>query len=81
MLQDFDQKTWERYVARWVAASDQPFSSVEEPEFIEMIRYCHGSDDILKIPCAKTVRNHIMIMGENFITDTKTMLAVCVPVS
>lgn len=39
MTEPWDQDKFERLLAEWVAACDQPFEEVEKPEFIAMMEY------------------------------------------
>ncbi|KAJ7429252.1 hypothetical protein B0H11DRAFT_2266386 [Mycena galericulata] len=47
---DFDQATFDRLLAEWIVACDQPFE-VEKPEFIRLMEYTHhGSTLDFRIP-------------------------------
>ena len=52
-------------------ASDQPFTKVENPEFVELLNYVHrnslGSE--LQIPGRNSIKCHVMDMGENGIEE------------
>lgn len=73
MLQNpWDQKKFESLLAKWVAACDQPFSVVSEPEFVELLQYTHHpSATKLKIPGEKSVKRNIMQMSEDMIAQLK----------
>ncbi|GBE83702.1 hypothetical protein SCP_0507580 [Sparassis crispa] len=71
--QSFDQGTYERIVAEWVAACDQPFSEVEKPEFKRMMQY--SSHPSVTIPSTNTIKSKIMDIDDDVISDIKTMLA------
>ncbi|KAJ7322813.1 hypothetical protein DFH08DRAFT_817960 [Mycena albidolilacea] len=47
----WDQKEVDTLIAKWIATCDQPFSTVEEPEFHAMLEYAyyHRSSEALKI--------------------------------
>ncbi|KAJ7469791.1 hypothetical protein B0H11DRAFT_2196741 [Mycena galericulata] len=62
----WNQSHFEELLAKWIAATDQPFSVVEEPEFKTLLNYVHHhSARILALPSADTIRRRIMEMGEN----------------
>ncbi|KAF7358474.1 Transposase-like protein [Mycena venus] len=55
LQEPWDQRKFEDLVAKWVAACDQPFSAVEEPEFRAMLEYAyyHNVSGKLKVPNKK----------------------------
>lgn len=60
----WDQSHFEQLLAKWIAATDQPFSVVEDPEFKALLNYVHHhSARILKLPSADTIQRRIMDMG------------------
>jgi hypothetical protein len=69
----FDPKVFERMVAEWQAACDQPFDEVDKPEFRRMIEYLHPG---VHIPHHDATRRHIMKLGEETIKGTKEMIEV-----
>ena len=60
-------------------ASDQPFTEVENPEFVELLNYvhCNSSGSKLQIPGCNSIKCHVMDMGENGIEEVKEMFVVC----
>lgn len=67
-------------MAKWVAACDQPFTSVEDPEFRELLEYTHHpARKVLKIPGAKAVKRRIMELGEEMVESMKEVFKVCRP--
>ncbi|KAJ7431702.1 hypothetical protein B0H11DRAFT_2238770 [Mycena galericulata] len=68
----WNQAHFEELLAKWIAATDQPFSIVEEPEFKALLNYVHHhSARILALPSADTIKRRIMAMG----VDTEKKLA------
>jgi hypothetical protein len=64
-------------VANWVAACDQPFSAVEEPEFQELLDYVHRhSNGKLKIPNRQSVRERIVEMEKEMVDGFRAMFEV-----
>ena len=75
MTEPWDQDKFERLLAEWVAACDQPFEEVEKPEFIAMMEY--GQDPTkFSLPKREGVRRRVMKLGEEMIEKTKAMFAV-----
>ena len=60
-----------------MAACDQPFTAVTDPEFQELLQYVHqpGKEN-LRIPDNKAIRRRIMKMGDNMIDKLKELFAV-----
>ena len=72
----FSQETWTRLVSEWVAACDQPFDAVEQPEFKRLIEYTTRCNTTIKIPSSSTVKDSIMTMGDETVEDLKTLITV-----
>lgn len=72
----FDNEIWTRLLCEWIAACDQPFDTVESPEFKKMIEYASRYNHILKIPAASTVKNRIMGMGNSVVTEIRNIIQV-----
>ncbi|KAF5319077.1 hypothetical protein D9758_018663 [Tetrapyrgos nigripes] len=71
----WDQDKFEDLLARWCAACNQPFTSVEDPEFRALLQYTrHPGRDDLKIPSAKSVRYRIMKMNDDIVVQTREHL-------
>jgi hypothetical protein len=64
-------------LARWIIATDQPFYTVDEPEFRELLKYTHHPSPTLKIPHRDAVKRRIMKMGDDTIQATREMFSVC----
>lgn len=62
-------------LTKWIVASDQPFDTVENPEFQELITYIHHPAPTIKIPGRHVIRRQAMKMGEDAIEATKKMFA------
>ena len=73
----WDQERFDDLLAKWIVATDQPFSMVDEPEFRMMLSCAHHPPPELKIPHRNAVRRRIMRMGEDSIEATKEMFTVC----
>ncbi|KAF8223657.1 hypothetical protein L208DRAFT_1516345, partial [Tricholoma matsutake] len=72
----WDQEKFEDLLAKWIVATDQPFYTVDEPKFCDLMMYTHHPSPNLKIPHRDTVRRWIMKMGDDTIEDTKQMCLV-----
>ncbi|KAN0131304.1 Ribonuclease H-like domain containing protein [Lactarius tabidus] len=46
----WDQEKFEYLLAKWVVATDQPFDTVDQPEFRDLMTYAHHPLPSLKIP-------------------------------
>lgn len=74
---NFEQEVFNRLLAEWIVACDQPFDEVEKPEFIRLMEYTHhGSTLNFKIPGHTAVRTRIMKMGEDTVEGTRKMFSV-----
>ena len=62
----------------WIVASDQPFTEVENPEFVELLNYVHrnSSGSELQILGHNSIKRRVMDMGENGIEEVKEMFMV-----
>ena len=63
-------------LAKWIVATDQPFSTVDEPEFHDLLMYTHHPSPNLHIPHRDAIKWRIMKMGEDTIEATKEMFKV-----
>ena len=72
----WDQEKFKELLAKWIVATDQPFHTIEKPEFCEMIGHAHHPLPELKIPYQNAVKRYIMKMGEDTIEATKELFAV-----
>ena len=63
-------------LAKWIVATDQPFSTVDEPEFRDLLMYTHHPSPNLHIPHRDAIKRRIMKMGEDTIEATKEMFKV-----
>jgi hypothetical protein len=73
----WDQNRFEELLAKWVAACDQPFSAVEEPEFRDLLGYVHiHSGRVLRIPNPVTVQRRVLEMGVDVEQKLKDIFAV-----
>ncbi|KAF5320031.1 hypothetical protein D9758_017720 [Tetrapyrgos nigripes] len=71
---DFFQEPWnqgyfEELLVKWLVASNQPFSEVEQVEFIELLQYVHHSGGKLHIPKQDVIRRRIIKLGESIIEE------------
>ncbi|KAK7042062.1 Transposase-like protein [Favolaschia claudopus] len=69
----WDQDHFEDLVAKWVAACDQPFTAVNEPEFREMLQYAHRKR--LNIPHDPSVKARIQRMSVEMRAGLKQIFA------
>jgi hypothetical protein len=59
-----------------VVATDQPFDTVDQPEFRDLMTYAHHPLPSLKIPHRDAIKRRIMKIGEDSIATTKQMFLV-----
>jgi len=75
--ESWNQDIFEDTLARWIVACDQPFTTVKDPEFCELLQYVHQpGKEILRIPDDKSIRRRIMKMGEDMQAKLKAQFAV-----
>lgn len=72
----WSQDKFKELLTSWVVASDQPFTEVENPEFVEMLSYVCSSATPLEIPGRNSVKRSVMKMADEGIKETKKMFAV-----
>ncbi|KAJ6582858.1 hypothetical protein B0H10DRAFT_1962360 [Mycena sp. CBHHK59/15] len=71
---DFSQEVFNTLLAEYIVACDQPFDTVEKPEFIRLMEYTHhGSSLNFNIPGRMAIKNRIMKMGEVTVASTRQM--------
>lgn len=70
----WNQDEFERLLAEWTVACDQPFEEVDRPEFRKLLEYTHHRPS-LHIPHRKSIRTRIMKMGEDTMEGVKKMIA------
>jgi len=63
-------------LAKWIVATDQPFYTVEDPEFQDLLMYTHHPSPNLKIPHRNAVKTRVMKMGYDAVEATKRMFLV-----
>ena len=64
----WDQDKFEQLLTEWIVTCDQPFSEVEQPEFVKLLNYTHhATTSQLKIPQRKSIKRQVMKMGEETI--------------
>ena len=73
----WDQEKFDDLLAQWIIATDQPFDTVDQPEFHTLLTCAHHPSPELKIPYCDAVRRRIMKMGEDGIEVTKEIFMVC----
>ncbi|KAK7007663.1 ribonuclease H-like domain-containing protein [Favolaschia claudopus] len=68
---DFSQEVFNTLLAQYIVACDQPFDTVEKPEFIRLMEYTHhGSTLNFSIPGRTAITSRIMKMGEDTVAGT-----------
>ena len=73
---NFKQGIFEALLANWVATTDQPFDTMESPEFCEILQYLYQKKTDLHIPSWHSVHNQIMKMGDTMVAELKQMFTV-----
>lgn len=76
---EWDQAKFEALLTEWIVATDQPFDSVEKPEFHNLLQYTHHGAT-LRIPKRDSIRTKIMKMGEDTVEGMRQMFSVCAQV-
>lgn len=67
----WDQEKFEKLLAEWIIACDQPFEEVDRAELRDLLSYAHHhSPDELHIPHRNAIQRQIMKMGEDGIEET-----------
>ena len=69
----WDQVKFEDMLAKWLVATDQPFSTVDDPEFRDFLTYAHHPAPNLKIPHRDAIKRRVMRMYEDTIRATRQM--------
>jgi hypothetical protein len=71
----WDQGKFEELLTKWIVATDQPFSTVEDPEFREFVTYTHHPL-ALRVPHRDAIRKRVMKMGLDTRDDIRRMFKV-----
>ncbi|KAF8815009.1 hypothetical protein BYT27DRAFT_7129337, partial [Phlegmacium glaucopus] len=71
----WDQAKFEQFLAEWMVLTDQPFDTVDNLEFCELMAYVHHPAPELKIPHRDAMKRRIMKMGDDAIESTRRMFA------
>ncbi len=72
----WDQAKFKEMLAKWIVTTNQPFYTVDKPEFCGLLTYTHHPSLDLKIPHHDTVKAQIMKMGDEVVEATKHMFQV-----
>lgn len=75
----FDQGMFERLLAEWMAACDQPFTEVDRPELRKLLQYTFyhgGGSKEFHIPNHTTMNTKIMKFGKQALDSIISMFAV-----
>ena len=72
----WEQDQFEKLLVNWIVATDQPFATVDEPEFHKLLAYAHHPSPLLKVPHCDTVKTRIMKLGKDTVKATKLMFQV-----
>lgn len=70
-FQIFSQENFRKTLIKWIVVSNQPFSVVEEDEFIELIRSLNPSAELMS---DKTVREDVMATYRDKVEEIKRHL-------
>ncbi|KAL0945053.1 hypothetical protein HGRIS_012008 [Hohenbuehelia grisea] len=65
----WDQAEFEKILAEWMVACDQPFEEVERREFKRLLQYTHRGSKPLHIPGRTTMKTRILQLGKDTIAD------------
>ena len=76
----WDQEKFEDLLAKWIVATDQPFYTVDDPEFRDFVMYTHHPAT-LHIPHRNTIKKRVMKMGDDMRNIVKHMFRVCFLIS
>ncbi|KAI1782084.1 hypothetical protein LXA43DRAFT_977757 [Ganoderma leucocontextum] len=76
MNEPWDQDRFERLLAEWIAACDQPFDAVEKPELHTLLQYTHRSPEHLDIPSAATIKKRIMDLSDEYVEELAATIKV-----
>lgn len=76
----WDQEKFEDLLAKWIVATDQPFYTVDDPEFRDFVMYTHHPAT-LHIPHRNTIKTRVMKMGDDTRNIVKHMFRVCFLIS
>ncbi|KAJ7863906.1 hypothetical protein B0H13DRAFT_2281978, partial [Mycena leptocephala] len=71
---EWDQAKFDSLLTEWIVATDQPFDTVEKPEFKRLLQYTHHGAS-LSIPKRDAVRTKIMKMGEYTVEGMRQMFS------
>lgn len=71
----WDQSKFEELLTKWIVATDQPFYTVDDPEFREFVTYTHHPGT-LRVPHRDAIKRRVMKMGEETRDDIKQMFRV-----
>ncbi|KAF5374248.1 hypothetical protein D9758_004531 [Tetrapyrgos nigripes] len=63
-------------LVKWIVACDQPFSEVEQQEFIDLMQYVHHSGGALHIPKKDAVCCKVLKLGKKTMKEMKEMFLV-----
>lgn len=69
----FTEKKFRDLLTKWIISTDQPFTTVEDISFQELIKLCNPD---AKVPSASTVKNDIMKDFDHERGKIRTLLQV-----
>lgn len=69
----WDQVKFEDMLAKWLVATDQLFSTVDDPKFQDFLTYAHHPAPYLKILHCNAIKRRVMRMYEDTIRATRQM--------
>jgi len=72
----WNQEKFEQLLVKWLVACDQPFTEVEQEEFIELLQYVHHSGGQLHIPKSDAIRQKVIKLGDQTIGEIHDMFTV-----
>ncbi|KAF5317589.1 hypothetical protein D9758_018466 [Tetrapyrgos nigripes] len=69
----WDQAKFKDLLVKWIVACNQPFTEVEQQEFVDLLQYVHHSGGTLQIPKQDAIRHKVFKLGENTIKEMREM--------
>lgn len=68
ILQVFSQETFREALLKWIVVSDQPFSEVDQPSFIALVKTLNPEAELVS---DKTIRSDLMSKYEKMLQEKK----------
>lgn len=72
ILQVFSQETFREALLKWIILSDQPFSEMDSPSFIALIKTLNPEAALVS---DKTIRSDLMVTYQKLLQEMKTVMS------